>query len=74
MFLTALKQQNPALIDSAITLLERGLILPDTYVIDVDQFRENARLIKAQADNYGISLYAMTKQFWSQPRIGKDTD
>lgn len=67
MFLTALKQQNPALIDSAITLLERGLILPDTYVIDVDQFRENARLIKVQADNYGIRLYAMTKQFGRNP-------
>jgi len=71
MFLNALKQQNPALIDGSIKLLERGLILPDTYVIDVDQFRENARLIKAKADSYGISLYAMTKQFGRNPLLAK---
>ena len=71
MFLNALIQQNPALIDGAIKLLQDGQILPDTYVIDVDQFRENARRIKAKADSYGIQLYAMTKQFGRNPVLAK---
>ncbi|WP_299019731.1 YhfX family PLP-dependent enzyme [uncultured Photobacterium sp.] len=71
MFLNTLIQQNPALIDGAIKLLEDGSILPDTYVIDVDQFKENARLIKDKADSYGIHLYGMTKQFGRNPMLAK---
>ncbi|WP_064607860.1 YhfX family PLP-dependent enzyme [Photobacterium sp. J15] len=71
MFLNALTKQNPALIDGAIKLLQDGLILPDTYVIDVDQFKENARLIKAKADEHGIRLYAMTKQFGRNPVLAR---
>lgn len=43
MFLEALKKQNSELIQSAVLLLRQGEILPDTYVIDVDRFRENAK-------------------------------
>ncbi|UTV30399.1 YhfX family PLP-dependent enzyme [Photobacterium atrarenae] len=71
MFLQALQKQNPALIDGAFTLLKEGAILPDTYVIDVDQFTANARLIKATADQYGIRLYGMTKQFGRNPLLAK---
>lgn len=71
MFLTALQQQNPALIACAVQLLNDGVVLPDTYVIDVDQFKQNAKLIKQQADVFNIRLYAMTKQFGRNPVLAK---
>ncbi|MDV5170695.1 YhfX family PLP-dependent enzyme [Photobacterium rosenbergii] len=71
MFLKALQQQNPALIDSAIALLQNGTILPDTYVIDVDQFINNARIIKEKAERCGIRLYGMTKQLGRNPLLAK---
>ncbi|MGF1726122.1 YhfX family PLP-dependent enzyme [Photobacterium nomapromontoriensis] len=71
MFIDALQKQNPALRDCAVSLLRQGTILPDTYVIDVDQFRANARMIKATADKYQIKLYAMTKQFGRNPLLAR---
>ncbi|MGF1680278.1 YhfX family PLP-dependent enzyme [Photobacterium minamisatsumaniensis] len=71
MFLHALQKQNPALIEETIKLLENGIILPDTYVIDVDQFKENALQLKKEADKLGIKLYAMTKQFGRNPYLAK---
>ncbi|MDD1780549.1 YhfX family PLP-dependent enzyme [Enterovibrio sp. ZSDZ35] len=71
MFLEALKKQNSELIQSAVLLLRQGEILPDTYVIDVDQFRENAKKIKQKADVCGIKLYAMTKQVGRNPVLAK---
>lgn len=71
MFLDALEKQNPALIDAAISLWQRGEILPDTYVIDVDQVLENARLLLCQAEKYGIRLYLMSKQFGRNPTLCK---
>lgn len=67
MFLNALEKQNPALIDAAIALWQRGEILPDTYVIDVDQVLENARALLAEAARCNIRLYAMSKQFGRNP-------
>lgn len=71
MFLRALQQQNPALIDGAFKLLKDGAILPDTYIIDVDQFKENARLLKSTADQHGIRLYGMTKQVGRNPILAQ---
>ncbi|CAG21155.1 YhfX family PLP-dependent enzyme [Photobacterium profundum] len=71
MFLTALKKQNPALIDTAADYLRKGRLLPDTYVIDVDQFKANANRIKAKADELGIKLYAMTKQIGRNPELAR---
>ncbi|MDX1303067.1 YhfX family PLP-dependent enzyme [Photobacterium sp.] len=71
MFLNALKKQNQALIDTATDYLNQGLLLPDTYVIDVDQFTANANLIKARADELGIKLYAMTKQIGRNPELAR---
>ncbi len=44
MFLDALKRQNPRFIECAAELLKSNQVLPDTYIIDVDQFVENARV------------------------------
>ncbi|MFZ4835597.1 YhfX family PLP-dependent enzyme [Rouxiella sp. Mn2063] len=69
MFLNALEQQNPALIDAAVTLWRNGEIKPDTCVIDVDQFLQNARELLSEAQRHGIQLYAMSKQIGRNPRL-----
>ncbi|GAD90032.1 hypothetical protein VHA01S_031_00440 [Vibrio halioticoli NBRC 102217] len=71
MFLNALIKQNPQLINAALELHKRGIILPDTYVVDVEQFTKNAMLIKNEADKNNIKLYGMTKQFGRNPYLAK---
>ncbi|HCL5250543.1 TPA: YhfX family PLP-dependent enzyme [Salmonella enterica] len=67
MFIDALKRQNPALISAAITLWQQGKIVPDSWVIDVDQVMENGQRLLDVARQYGISLYLMTKQIGRNP-------
>lgn len=67
MFLDALKRQNPRFIECAAELLKSNQVLPDTYIIDVEQFVENARVIRRLADKLWGHLYAMTKQFGRNP-------
>lgn len=71
MFLEALQKQNPDLIKAALSLFEQGELLPDSTVIDVDQLIENAHLLKKSADQFGIKLFAMTKQFGRNPILAK---
>lgn len=71
MFIRALKAQNPALIQAARQLWQQGAILPDTYVIDVDQVMENGRRLLEVAGRHGITLYLMTKQLGRNPWLAK---
>lgn len=71
MFLELTKQRNPKLIEAAIKLHQQGLILPDTYVLDLDMIEENAKKIKEKADQYQIELFYMTKQFGRNPLVAK---
>ncbi|MGR5502848.1 alanine racemase [Vibrio sp. DNB22_10_4] len=71
MFLHALKKRNPQLIDKAVQLFRSGHIQPDSYVIDVDAVLNNAQRLKRTADQYGIQLYAMTKQIGRNPYLAK---
>ncbi|PHM35651.1 YhfX family PLP-dependent enzyme [Xenorhabdus innexi] len=71
MFINALKKQNPNLIEVAKNLWQQGVILPDTYVIDVDQVLNNGRHLLQTAEQYGIELYLMTKQFGRNPWLTK---
>ncbi|GLO63041.1 hypothetical protein MACH09_35490 [Vibrio sp. MACH09] len=71
MFLNALEKQNPNLINATVSLFNQGVLLPDTTVIDVDQFVENAQQLKRVADKYSIRLYAMTKQFGRNPLLAR---
>lgn len=68
MFLTPLTRRNPALIDAAITLHQRGELPANTYAFDLDAVRSNAATIAAEADRLGITAYAMTKQ------VGRNQD
>ncbi|WP_202305480.1 YhfX family PLP-dependent enzyme [Dryocola clanedunensis] len=71
MFIEALKAQNPALIQAARELWQQGAILPDTWVIDVDEVMENGRRLLAAAERHGITLYLMTKQLGRNPWLAK---
>lgn len=71
MFIEALKAQNPELIKAARGLWQQGVILPDTYVIDVDQVLENGRKLLEVATRHGITLYLMTKQLGRNPWLAK---
>lgn len=71
MFIEALKKQNPKLIEAATHFWQRGEILPDSYIIDVDQVISNGQKLLATAQVNGIELYAMTKQIGRNPFLAK---
>ncbi len=70
MFLRKTLEENTALIKATADMHQRGEILPDTYVIDVDSFLENARKIYDAAAKNGIELYYMLKQAGRIPYLG----
>ncbi len=71
MFLNALAIQNKPLIAATLHMHRERKLYPDTYVIDVDTFIDNATLIKRKADQLGIKLYGMTKQFGRIPYLAQ---
>lgn len=71
MFIDIVREKNPDLIKVAIELHQKGEILPDTYVLDVDAILENGRALCKKAEENGIKLYVMTKQFGRVPYLAK---
>ena len=72
MFIEKLIKENPKLINFAFKAKNEGLILPDTYLIDLDTFLDNAKKIKEVADQLDIELYFMLKQLGRNPLLGKE--
>lgn len=72
MFLKKTMERNPVLIDAAFTLHQGGVLLPDTYVLDLDVFRENARLMLEKATENKIRLFFMLKQLGRNPLLAKE--
>ena len=72
MFLRQTIKKNPKLIEAVMNFHQRMLISPDTYVIDVDHFLSNARLIADEAAKYNIELYFMLKQIGRNPYLAKE--
>lgn len=67
MFLDLLRRRNPALIDAAVTLHQRGALPANTYLIDLDTVQRNAGVIAAEAGRLGLTVYAMLKQVGRNP-------
>jgi len=67
MFLDTLARRNPDLVRAAVSLHQAGAIPPNSYVLDLDAVRSNARLIKQAADRAGLQVYPMTKQVGRNP-------
>jgi predicted amino acid racemase len=61
-FLESLMRRNPAFLEAAIALHQRGEIPANAYALDLDAVRANAALMRREADRHGLELFAMTKQ------------
>lgn len=71
LFLKRLLDTNKAFVDTSLDLYKKGLILPDSYCIDVDIFLENAKNILNEAKKYNINLFYMLKQVGRNPYLAK---
>lgn len=72
MFLEKTKDVNQGLIDASFKLHQAQEILPDSYVIDMDTLKENAKKILEEAKKQDIELYFMLKQVGRNPIIAKE--
>ena len=63
MFIERLKRLNPSLVASAMQFHQAGELRANTYLLDTATMTANTRIIRAEADRVGLSLYAMAKQF-----------
>lgn len=72
MFLEKVIQQNKKLVDTAFSLHQQGRIEPDSYIVDVDQFLANGKMILSTAREKDIHLYFMLKQLGRNPYLAKE--
>jgi predicted amino acid racemase len=66
-FLDLLRRRNPSFLDAVIALHQQGAIPANTYALDLDAVRANARAIRHEADRHGLAVLAMTKQVGRAP-------
>nr|WP_072986041.1 YhfX family PLP-dependent enzyme [Clostridium cavendishii] len=71
MFIESIRKRNAELIKAGFYYHREGLILPNTYLIDLDTLLDNAKKIKEKADENGLDIFFMTKQFGRNPYIAK---
>ncbi len=71
MFLDVTQKLNNRLIEVSLDLHQRGKIPPNTYVLDLDTVKQNATILKNEANKLGIELFFMTKQFGRNPLVAK---
>ncbi len=71
MFLNKCLANNRPLIEYAFKAHQKGLILPDTYLLDLDTIKANASAMLKEADDSGVLLYFMLKQIGRNPKVGK---
>ena len=69
MFLEVTVRRNPRLIDAALRLHAEGRLPPNTYVLDLDAIRTNARTLAEAARREGVQLYFMSKQLNRNPQV-----
>ncbi|HLS36555.1 MAG TPA: YhfX family PLP-dependent enzyme [Bacillota bacterium] len=71
MFLDVTKRRNPKLVKTGVHLHQKGMIPPNTTIIDVDALRENVRKLVQTAESYDMKLYLMTKQLGRIPKVAE---
>ncbi|MBA0051805.1 YhfX family PLP-dependent enzyme [Streptomyces sp. AJS327] len=69
MFLDAVLARNPGLVEMAAALHARGVVPPDTYVVDRDAVAGNAELLAAGARRWGLRLWCVVKQVGRCPEL-----
>lgn len=72
MFVERLQKDNPKFIEAMVKLQQEGALLPDSYAVDMEQFRANAAAIVASAKEKGIKLYFMLKQIGRNPVLAQE--
>ena len=72
MFIARLQQDNPQFVKAMVQLQQQGNLLPDSYAVDMEQFRANAAAIAASAKGKGIKLYFMLKQIGRNPVLAQE--
>ena len=72
MFVERLQKDNPQFIEAMVKLQQEGALLPDSYAVDMEQFRANAAAIVASAKEKGIKLYFMLKQIGRNPVLAQE--
>ena len=74
MFLDKTVERNGNLVEFAFDAHRQGLILPDSYIVDVDTFTSNASMILDAARTNGFSLFYMLKQLGRNPYLATILD
>lgn len=72
MFVERLQKDNPKFIEAIVQLQQQGKLLPDSYAVDMEMFRANARAIVDSANAKGIRLYFMLKQLGRNPVLAAE--
>ncbi|MFW6266557.1 MAG: YhfX family PLP-dependent enzyme [Halanaerobiales bacterium] len=72
MFLKQVKKRNPEIIDIGFYLHQKGLVEPNTYLLDLDYIKDNAAELSIKADEHNINLYFITKQIGRNPLIARE--
>ncbi len=72
MFVKKVQERNPQLLKAALNFHQRGEILPDAYLIDMDTLLDNAKKMLDEAKKHKMSLYFMLKQLGRNPQIAKE--
>lgn len=72
MFLNKLQRDNPRLLETVVSLHQQQKLLPDSYVVDLEQFRANASALVHAANEKGIRLYFMLKQIGRNPVLAQE--
>ena len=72
MFVERLQKDNPKFIAAMVKLQQEGALLPDSYAVDMEQFRANAAAIVTSAKEKGIKLYFMLKQIGRNPVLAQE--
>ncbi|MBU3536789.1 YhfX family PLP-dependent enzyme, partial [Alkalihalobacillus clausii] len=62
MFTSMIAKRNPKLVEAAVCLHQSGALAPNTHLIDLDALERNAAILAKTAEEYGMTLYYMTKQ------------
>ena len=74
MFLDKTVERNGGLVEFAFDAHRQGLVLPDSYMVDVDTFTSNASMILDAARAKGFSLFYMLKQLGRNPYLATILD
>lgn len=69
MLLDMTLKRNPKLIKYAVEFHRKGKIRPNSYILDVDTIKSNAKKLAVNAKKHNIELYMMTKQIGRNPEL-----